>query len=215
MFTGLVEDVGELVARRSLGRSGKLEVRTGVPLDEVCPGDSIAVNGTCLTVEKLDAPSRTLAFHTLNETLTRTNLATRPLGSNVNLERALRLGDRLGGHLVQGHVDATGAILAVHRREDDWVVRIGLPEPIRHLVIPKGSVAVDGVSLTIADLGREWFEVHIIPHTWSGTSLRSARPGDAVNLEADMLGKYVLRQRELASAGTVTEDTLREAGFEL
>ena len=215
MFTGLIEDVGELVARRSLGRSGKLEIRTGMPLDELDAGDSVAVNGACLTVEEADAASRRLAFHTLTETLSRTNLAERPLGSEVNLERALRLGDRLGGHLVQGHVDATGPILAIDRREDDLVVRVSLPERIRHLVIPKGSIAVDGISLTIADLGREWFEVHIIPHTWSETSLRSARPGDPVNLEADMLGKYVLRQRELASGGTVTEASLREAGFEL
>ena len=215
MFTGLIEDVGELVARRSLGRSGKLEVRTGLPLDEVCPGDSVAVNGACLTVESVDTGSRTLAFHTLAETLDRTSLGARPVGSEVNLERALRLGDRLGGHLVQGHVDATGAVLAIDRRADDLVVRIGLPESIRHLVIPKGSIAVDGISLTIADLGREWFEVRIIPHTWSATDLRSARPGDAVNLEADMLGKYVLRQREFASGGSVTEESLRQAGFEV
>ena len=215
MFTGLIEDVGELAARRSLGRSGKLVVRTGLPLAEVRPGDSVAVNGACLTVEAADASSGTLGFHTLTETLDRTNLGACPVGGEVNLERALRLGDRLGGHLVQGHVDATGAILAVDRREDDLVVRLDLPESIRHLVIPKGSIAIDGISLTIAELGREWFEVHIIPHTWSGTSLRSARAGDAVNLEADMLGKYVLRQRALETDGAVTEESLRQAGFEV
>ncbi|OPZ31137.1 MAG: Riboflavin synthase [Lentisphaerae bacterium ADurb.BinA184] len=214
MFTGLIEDVGVLAGRRSLGQAGKLEVRTGLPLNEVRVGDSLAVNGACLTVESVQAAGGTLTFHTLAETLRRTNLGSLPLGARVNLERAMRLGDRLGGHLVAGHIDTTAEICGVRKEDDDWVVTVALPAAIAHLVIVKGSIAVDGISLTVAELAADRFAVHVIPHTWAHTNLAEARAGAAVNLEADLVGKYILRQREVAGgAGGLAMRSLEAAGF--
>ena len=215
MFTGLIEDVGTLLERRPVGRSAKLRLRTGLPVGEIRVGDSICVNGACLTVEDADAAGHSLAFHCLNETLSRTNLAAAPAGSPVNLERALRLGDRLGGHLVAGHVDATTALLRIERRDDDIEVTLASPAELQELLVPKGSIAVNGISLTIAALQAESFSVRIIPQTWERTSLRSARAGDLVNLEGDMVGKFVLRREDLrqSAAGTVTLEKLGQAGF--
>jgi riboflavin synthase len=215
MFTGLIEDVGTLLERRPVGRSAKLRIRSGLPLGEIRVGDSICVNGACLTVEEADAAGHSLVFHCLNETLSRTNLAKASAGSLVNLERALRLGDRLGGHLVAGHVDATAPVLRVERRDDDLEVTLASPAELQDLLVSKGSIAVNGISLTIAALQAESFSVRIIPHTWERTSLRSARPGDLVNLEGDLVGKFVLRreERRRSADGTVTLEKLGEAGF--
>ena len=213
MFTGLIEDVGHLVARHAAGDAASLEVRTKLPADEIKVGDSIAVSGACLTVEAVRRDTGVLVFHTLSETLGRTSLGARPVGSLVNLERALRLGDRLGGHLVSGHVDTTAQLLRIERRADDLVLTVSLPDTIRALVIPKGSIAVDGISLTVAALQPASFSVHIIPHTWECTNLRSARVGDPVNLEADMLGKYILRWQQVAGTAAVSMDDLAKAGF--
>ncbi|MBN2451513.1 MAG: riboflavin synthase [Lentisphaeria bacterium] len=215
MFTGLIEDVGELVVRRPAGAAAKVVIRTGLPCGDVRVGESIAVNGACLTVESVDVAAGEVSFHCLQETLGRTNLSRVPMGTAVNLERALRLGDRLGGHLVSGHVDATAAIGAIGRRGEDVEVAIEAPPAIRPLLIPKGSIAVNGISLTVASIEGESFRVCIIPHTWQATNLRSARVGDRVNLEGDMVGKYILRWQALrdGEGGSVSEDTLRNAGF--
>ena len=213
MFTGLIEDVGILAGRQTLGRAGKLEVKTGLPVHEIRVGDSLAVNGACLTVEAVRAEAGVLVFHTLAETLSRTNLGAVAVGGRVNLERALRVGDRLGGHFVMGHVDATAAICGVRKTADDIVVTVGLPPELARLAIPKGSIAVDGISLTIADLTAGTFSVRIIPHTWERTNLVDARPGDRVNLEADMIGKYVLRQREVGGGPGLSMADLERAGF--
>jgi len=213
MFTGLIEDVGKLKARHPAGRAAKLEVETGLALGEVRVGESIAVNGACLTVEEVRPHAGVLVFHALTETLRRTNLDARSPGSLLNLERAMRLGDRLGGHLVLGHVDTTADIRGLERGADDIMLTVSLPERIRALVIPKGSIAIDGISLTIARLAPEEFTVHIIPHTWQGTNLQAAGTGDVVNLEADMVGKYILRQRDVAHPAGVTMEDLRRAGF--
>lgn len=214
MFTGLIEDVGILVSRTETGRDGKLAVKTALPSAEIAVGESVAVNGACLTVEAV-GPGGTLEFHTLSETLRRTNLGAIPLGGPVNLERAMQIGGRLGGHLVQGHVDATADVLSIAESADDIVVTVSLPESLAHLIIPKGSIAIDGISLTVADLAKDRFTVHIIPHTWDSTSLRRAKPGDRVNLEADMIGKYVLRQKQVPGTAetTVTMDDLSRAGW--
>ena len=214
MFTGLIEDVGEFLGRHPEGNAGKLEIRTALPLDEIRIGDSVAINGTCLTVEETRPSPGCLVFHTLNETLDRTNLGGLAIGSHVNLERALRFGDRLGGHLVMGHVDTTSAIRRIERTADDYVVTVALPDSLQALVIPKGSIAIDGISLTIAHLGSDEFSVHLIPHTWVSTSLQHAKPGDTVNLEGDMVGKYIVRQQEVLPSGSVTMDDLHRAGFE-
>ncbi len=215
MFTGLVEDVGTLAARTLSGDAGKLEVTTALPLAEIRLGDSIAVNGVCLTVEAVNAGAKRLVFHTLAETLRRTNLGDKKNGAPVNLERALRVGDRLGGHIVSGHVDTTAEILEIGRSGDDRTATVALPDALKPLVVPKGSIAVDGISLTIAALGPDRFRIHLIPHTWNATALRAAKPGDRVNLEADVVGKYILRQRELAApaSGRVSMSTLADAGF--
>ena len=214
MFTGLIEDVGTLVSRQTFGDSGKLQVSTHLPLDEVRVGDSVAVNGACLTVETVLPASGCLVFHTLGETLRRTSLGDLAVGRALNLERALCLGDRLGGHLVSGHVDTTTEVREIVTRAADIVLTIALPEELRALVIPKGSIAIDGISLTIARLEATTLSVHIIPHTWEHTNLRTATRGGVVNLEADMLGKYVLRQHEVAAGPSVSMGVLRDAGFD-
>jgi len=214
MFTGLIEDIGELVERQSLGKAATLSVRTHLPLHEIRLGDSIAVNGTCLTVAAINHSSSSVQFHTLQETLARTNLGKVALGAGVNLERALRLGDRLGGHLLLGHVDCVSYIERIGRDDADLVVEIQLPDELQTLVISKGSIAVDGISLTIAHLSANSLRLHIIPHTWQATTLAQAQAGSMVNLEADMLGKYIQRRQQLAPAPrAVTEDDLRAAGF--
>lgn len=214
MFTGLIEDVGTLIQRSETGKDGKLSIKTRLPVREIAIGDSIAVNGACLTVEEKQSDGL-LNFHTLSETLKRTNLGVIPIGSAVNLERAMQLGARLGGHLVQGHVDATAEVLAITQSAADIAVSISLPESLAHLVIAKGSIAINGISLTIAHLADNQFTVHIIPHTWEMTNLRDAQAGAPVNLEADMIGKYVLRQKDVKvpAPPNVTMDDLRDAGW--
>jgi riboflavin synthase len=212
MFTGLIEDVGRLAGRHRSGDAWKLEVETALPLEQVKLGDSIAVNGVCLTVETL-APARRLAgFHTLDETLKRSNLGKLSTGAAVNLEQAMAANGRFGGHVVSGHVDTTSRILAISRVGHDWAVTMALPESLKPLMVPKGSIAVNGISLTIAVLGNDSFQVHLIPHSWEQTNLSRAQVGDLVNLEADMLGKYVVRQLELGRTGA-TMDQLAQAGF--
>lgn len=215
MFTGLIEDVGTLRRRQVSGDAGKLVTETSLPLGEIQVGDSIAVNGACLTVEKVDSGRSTLTFHTLAETFSRTNLGTVAVDGPINLERAMRLGDRLGGHLVSGHIDAKAEILKIGKEGADYVVRIALPEELAPLTIPKGSIAVNGISLTIAELADDSFSVHIIPHTWNHTNLGALKPGSQVNLEADMIGKFILRQEETGGFAKrhIKMDDLRSAGF--
>jgi riboflavin synthase len=208
MFTGLVEALG--TARRIEGAaSGRrltiLEpnIAAGVSL-----GDSVAINGACLTVVEHDKES--LSFQAGPETLQRTNLGELSVGDRVNLERALRLSDRLGGHLVQGHVDGVGRI-ADRRRDGEWeVVWFHCPAELAAQMVPKGSVAVDGVSLTLMDVAADRFSVALIPHTLQNTTLGLKRPGATVNLETDILAKYVWK---CLRGGSVTWDTLVQAGF--
>lgn len=212
MFTGLIESTGEFRFRLRQGRSSKLEIAVDFSVDDVEIGDSIAVNGVCLTVERIDSATGCLRFHSLVETLECTNLGGLSSGAVVNLERALCLGGRLGGHLVQGHVDSTAEILGIARVGEETVFTIALPDILVPLVIHRGSIAVDGISLTIARLQSDRFAVHVIPHTLAHTNLCEASEGDLVNLEADMVGKYVLRQSN-GAAGGITMGDLTDAGF--
>ena len=200
MFTGIVEAAGRLHGRTIQGQAGKLVLKTPLAR-ELNVSDSLAVNGTCLTVEQLDRDAELLYFHTLAETLNKTNLGVVPVGRLVNLERPLQLGDRLGGHLVMGHVDGTTPVKAIRHEGGDIVVEYVLPQALKPYIIHKGSIAIDGVSLTVADLYAESFTVHLIPYTWEHTNMREVPVGDRVNLEMDMVGKYVLRREQLLADG--------------
>lgn len=193
MFTGIVEQLGEIAGIEDLGETARLTVRCPGVAAESTRGDSIAVNGVCLTVTATDGSSFTADV--MAETLRRSTLGGLVPGSPVNLERPLRLDGRLGGHLVQGHVDGVGTV-ATRSPGERWdVVRITLPPGLSRYVVEKGSIAVDGVSLTVSatgqDAGSRWFEVSLIPTTLELTTLGRARPGSAVNLEADVIAKYV------------------------
>ena len=188
MFTGLVQDLGEITAVDASGDGVRLAIATTLELAE---GDSIAVNGVCLTATAVSDGH--FAADVMNETLRRSSLAEVGAGAKVNLELPLRAADRLGGHFVQGHVDGVGGISDV--RDDGFarVVTIGAPPEIMRYVIEKGSIAVDGVSLTISALGDDWFQVSLIPETLERTILGEANTGTPVNLEVDVLAKYIER----------------------
>lgn len=197
MFTGIVEELGEVVAVDDLGDAARLTVRGPRVTGGVANGDSIAVNGVCLTVSSHTGDAFTADV--MRETLTRSSLGALAPGAAVNLERSVRLADRLGGHLVQGHVDGTGTI-ASRTPADHWdLVRIAMPPGLARYVVEKGSVAVDGISLTVVstdgewDAGKDagWFEVSLIPETLKRTTLGVKQPGETVNLEVDVIAKYV------------------------
>ena len=190
MFTGLIESTGTVIALESRGEQARLTL--AIPFAaELVLGDSVAINGCCLTVAELMPQG--IAFDLLAQTLRVTSLGALRDGSLVNLERALQVGDRFGGHFVQGHVDATGNITRLEALGQDHVVEVSLPPAIHRLCIDKGSLSLDGISLTIAELAQGAAIFWITPHTWQQTHLHSARVGQPVNLEADMLAKYVDR----------------------
>ena len=191
MFTGIVAELGEVAEIEYRGDAARLTIRGST--DDVSPGESIAVNGVCLTVTGII--DGTFTADVMGETLDRSGLGALIPGAPVNLERSVRLADRLGGHLVQGHVDATGAIISRSPSAHWDQVRISLPGTIARYVVLKGSIAVDGVSLTVSALGEGWFEVSLIPETLKRTTLGTRQPGEMVNLEADVIAKYVERLR--------------------
>ena len=191
MFTGLIEDLGTVRELRKGSDSARLSVVTAIPMDELELGESIAVNGICLTVTSFGGGS--FMADVSPETLGRSNLGALLPGSRVNLERALRLGDRLGGHWVSGHVDAVGSLEQAQRDGNAWRLTVRLPAEVNRYVVEKGSVAVDGISLTVNSVGDETFSVAIIPHTLALTTLKEAKVGARVNIETDILGKYVER----------------------
>jgi riboflavin synthase len=190
MFTGLVEAVGTVASLECLGEQARLTLE--IPFaPELNPGDSVAVNGCCLTVADLTETSA--SFDLLAQTLRVTSLGGLAAGSRVNLERAMQIGDRFGGHFVQGHVDATGTITRLESSGQDHILGVSLPPQIHRLCVDKGSLAVDGISLTIAELNDIEAVFWITPHTWDNTHLHAAHIGQAVNLEADMLAKHVAK----------------------
>ncbi len=207
MFTGLVETLGS-VERIEIEGDGRALVIAAPLWAELALGESVAINGACLTVVAYDA--RTCRFQAGPETLRRTNLGELKPGDRVNLERALRVGDRLGGHLVQGHVDGLGRITS-RQRQGDWeVVWFSCPPELAEQMVSKGSVTVDGVSLTVVDVAADGFSVALIPHTLAQTTLGFKLPGASVNLETDVLAKYVWK---CLRGGGVTREALERAGF--
>ncbi|MGA9873576.1 MAG: riboflavin synthase [Rhodococcus sp. (in: high G+C Gram-positive bacteria)] len=203
MFTGIVEELGEVVGKEELADAARFTVKGPIVTSDARHGDSIAVNGVCLTVVDVLADGAFTA-DVMQETLNRSSLARLGVGSAVNLERAAALGSRLGGHLVQGHVDGTGTVVSRSPSENWTVVRVSMPTSVARYVVEKGSITVDGVSLTVSGLGQEsdgqhWFEISLIPTTLDLTTLGRSDVGTPVNLEVDVIAKYVERLQTLAT----------------
>lgn len=220
MFTGLVRSLGNVVSVQRFGKGARFTVNLGALRENIEVGQSVAVNGACLTATSI--AGECAAFDAVAETVSRTNLGALKPNDKVNLEPALRVGDALDGHYVLGHIDAVAPVVAVDARNpDDRRIEIRLPESIRHLVAEKGSVAVDGISLTVASVGDATFSIAIIPHSWVNSTLGLRKIGDAVNLEADVLARYAARILDFRSAApqqpdrpaAITEDFLRKNGF--
>lgn len=189
MFTGLIEEAGSVRDLSPRGAGWRLRVAAGDLLKSVALGDSIAVNGCCLTAALIGPDA--VEFDLLEETLRVTNLGDLKPGSAVNLESSLRVGGKLGGHFVTGHIDGPGEIVVLEPRGADHHLRVRAPAGSGRLIVPKGSVAIDGISLTVGEVAGDEFSVWLIPHTWTATNLAGRRVGDRVNLEFDLLGKYV------------------------
>jgi riboflavin synthase len=215
MFTGIIEELGKISSVENRGESAKIKVAARTVTHDTKEGDSIAVNGVCLTAIEITPAS--FAADVSNETLTRSTLGKLNVGASVNLERAVTLSTRLGGHIVQGHVDATGKFLEARQSGDFWTARFAFGEEIGRYLIYKGSISVEGISLTIANLTDNYFEVALIPKTWELTNLSTLKTGDAVNLEADMIAKYIERIMLYGKASEkpegITMDKLKKMGF--
>ncbi len=194
MFTGIVEELGTIKVIEKLDAGLRLTVSASIVTADVSHGDSIAVNGVCLTA--LDITPNSFAADVSPETLDKTTIGALAVGSRVNLERAVTPSTRLGGHIVQGHVDMRGRFLGAVHEGDFWTVTIGFPPEFARYLIYKGSVAVEGISLTVANLDEDSFDIAVIPKTWEVTNLHGLSQGDAVNLEADVIAKYVERLLE-------------------
>ncbi|MEV8345781.1 riboflavin synthase [Streptomyces niveus] len=205
MFTGIVEELGEVTAVENLGDSSRFRLRGPAVTEDAKHGDSIAVNGVCLTV--VDLAEGEFTADVMAETLNRSSLGALVPGSRVNLERPMAVGDRLGGHIVQGHVDGTGTVVEREASENWEIVKISLPAGLTRYVVEKGSITVDGVSLTVVDAGPDYFTISLIPTTLALTTLGIKQPGDPVNLEVDVIAKYV--ERLMTSGARDTEGPVR------
>lgn len=210
MFTGIIVDVAEVVSVRPAAYGARISIRPSGPFDAAV-SDSVAVNGVCLTVT--ECSSGLLSFDCVQETLRRSTLELLRPGHRVNLEPSLKVGDKLGGHFVQGHVDARGIIAGIVPSPEERTVVVRPGVEIMPLVAEKGSVALDGISLTVAETGPDWFSVKIVPYTWEETNLSDRRPGDQINVETDVLARYVASLMRSREPGGITESFLREAGY--
>ncbi|MCU0856818.1 MAG: riboflavin synthase [Pontiellaceae bacterium] len=213
MFTGIIQRLGTVLDVKMHGAAGRIALKPNRPFDApVRLGDSIAVNGTCLTVAAIEGDA--FCFDVLTETFDKTNLGEKTPGSVVNLERALALGDTLGGHIVTGHVDGTGRVRRIDQVDRDWKFEIECPKDLLMLMVYKGSIALNGISLTVAELKDDGFVVHIIPHTLEETDMSGFKPGTKVNLEADILGKHVQRILEFGGGQNyrVSFENIRTGG---
>jgi riboflavin synthase len=211
MFTGIIEEMGTVKALRREAGAARLSLSAATVLEGTALGDSISVNGVCLTVVELG--KNEFSADVAVETLRVTNLGELKAGARVNLERALQLSARIGGHLVSGHVDAVGRLREKRDEGNGWRIFFDAPETVLRYVIKKGSIAIDGVSLTVADVDRAGFSIAMIPHTARLTTLGFKTTGDSVNLESDIIGKYVERLLPGRAEGNVTLDLLKKNGF--
>lgn len=214
MFTGIIEELGTVISVKRGGQSSVIRIGASKILEDLHTGDSIAVNGVCLTAVAFDGQSFTADV--MNETFEKSTLESLRSKDPVNLERAMSAGGRFGGHIVAGHVDGTGTILSVKQDANAVWFKVEVWPEILRYCIKKGSIAIDGISLTIAETGDSWFQVSVIPHTLKQTVLGVRKPGDAVNLENDMIGKYVeklLGPKTEEKSSSLTEEMLINAGF--
>jgi riboflavin synthase len=204
MFTGLIEERGFIKEKIKTGDGIRFVLSAKKIMDDLKIGDSVAVNGVCLTVVKREKDN--FSVDTIEETLKKTNLGSTKLKDPVNLERPLMANARLGGHFVLGHVDTTGTVKQVKELSNSHFVTISFPKDYQKYLIPVGSVAIDGVSMTVAELGKDEFSVGVIPHTWEETIFANKRIGDTVNLEFDVLGKYIVQLTEQGEVKSLTSD---------
>jgi riboflavin synthase len=212
MFTGLVEDLGKVTRTRPRGNGVELTIQTALPIQELAIGDSIAVNGVCLTAERFEDASFIVTAGL--ETMKKTSLAAVSVGSGVHLERALRVGDRLGGHFVQGHVDGVGEVVSIEEQRESWVIWISVPDHLARYIASKGSICIDGVSLTVNEVQGTRCRVNIVPHTIEVTNMGRLVAGGLVNIEVDILAKYVERMVVGTSTnGALSLEDLKKSGF--
>jgi len=214
MFTGIIEELGKIVSFEKSANGARIKISAKIVTEETNEGDSIAVNGVCLTA--LDVKKDSFAADVSDETLQKSTLSRLKTGAKVNLERAVTPSTRLGGHIVQGHVDSRGKFILASQNGDFWTVRIGFPTEIGQYLVYKGSISVEGISLTIAALEDKYFEIAVIPTTWELTNLSTLKAGDEVNLEADVIAKYVERillYGKTHQSENITMEKLAKLGF--
>jgi riboflavin synthase len=214
VFTGIIEELGKIASLEKHTDGAKIKIAAHIVTKDTNEGDSIAVNGVCLTA--LDVKADGFTADVSQETLDKSTLGRLQTGTKVNLERAVTPNTRLGGHIVQGHVDSRGKFVSAVQSGDFWTVRIAFPKEIGQYLVYKGSISVEGISLTIAALGADYFEIAVIPKTWELTNLSTLKPGDKVNLEADVIAKYVERillYGRAAESGEITMEKLSKLGF--
>lgn len=215
MFTGIVEELGSIRSVRRGQHSSVLSIAAKDILSDLKVGDSVAVNGVCLTATTVDSGGFTADV--MHETLNRSSLGSLTVGSHVNLERAMAANGRFGGHIVSGHIDGTGTITALRKDDNAVWYTISASQELLRCIVEKGSIAIDGISLTVAEVGESWFSISAIPHTVAVTTLGEKRPGDTVNLENDVIGKYVEKllrpQPQETAKGSLTLEFLAQHGF--
>ncbi len=209
MFTGIIEETGEIAAIKRGAKSCELTVKGNVIFGDLKIGDSVSVNGVCLTASRIDG--NTFTADVMAETMRRSNLGTLNKGSRVNLERAMAANGRFGGHIVAGHIDGTGIVQSLAREDNAVWVTVTADENVMRYIVEKGSVAIDGISLTVARVYADAFSVSVIPHTGAETTLLTRKHGDRVNLECDVIGKYV--EKLVGKSSGITEDFLKKYGF--
>jgi len=213
MFTGIIQDIGIIRRLQRKGDNTELTVFSDKLAHDIKIGDSVAISGVCLTASAVDPKAHQFIVTAVSETLQRATLGDLTGGAHINLELALQPTSRLGGHFVQGHVDTVGRCSAVLQRAGSWEIRFDFPQEYGHYIVEKGSIAIDGVSLTIYDVKPTQFAASIIPHTWESTTLRLLKVGMRVNLEFDLIAKYIAKMTGLQITDTITLDRLREYGY--